>query len=157
MVPDPKALEVAYAALAKKDLFEAEIRALLIRKAFGEEVVEAVLLRLRERKLVDDARTAAKLAALRTGKRAVGVEKLRALLLQRGVSESDVDHLMPEREPESDLDAAMAALMARFKPGSVPSPAQAGRFLAGRGFGEETVQSCLEAFFQGVPESMGSE
>ena len=137
---DPLALALEF--LRVRERFEAEIRAHLTSK--GVEVgVDEALVHLRQRRIVDDRRLIQSLIARNSGKRAVGIEKLRAELLRRGAPEEEVESLLAELGEQGEIVDAL--LDKKLRPGD--SRAKAGRFLFSRGFSEETVEDSLNRRF----------
>src|SRR4051794_13706955 len=78
--PFKAALQLAYGQLATRDRFSSEVRAHLLAKGFDEVVAENVVQFLTERKLLNDDKTTQHLIENKSGKRSVGIEKLRAEL-----------------------------------------------------------------------------
>lgn len=131
--------------LADRDRFSPELRAWLMGKGVSEQVAEAVLDHLRKRRFLDDDRAAEAIVRHAAGKRAKGRERLRAELLRMGADAETADRALESRTEEAELLEALEALRARrFGPGE---RARAARFLAGRGFGEETIRAALEERF----------
>lgn len=140
------ALEAALKALHTSDRFESEIRSLLDRKGFEAKDIQAVVEHLIRRKLIDDTRTTLNLIERKTGRRAVGIEKLRAELLSRGAPEEIVTECLAALPREDQRQAMLDALSSKYKP--TDSRAKGARFLIGRGFGEDEIENALDDFFQ---------
>ncbi|MCX7800545.1 MAG: RecX family transcriptional regulator [Fimbriimonadales bacterium] len=131
--------------LAARDRFAPELRAWLVGKGVSEQVADAVLDHLRRRRFVDDDRAAEGVVRAASGKRAKGRERLRADLLRRGADADTADRALGGRTDEEELQTALGCLEARrFGPGD---RAKAARFLAGRGFEEETIRRAIEERF----------
>jgi SOS response regulatory protein OraA/RecX len=81
-----------------------------------------------------------------TGKRAAGIEKLRAELERRGAPENIVEECLAELSPDDQKQGMLDALSAKFKP--TDDRARAGRFLLSRGFAEDEIESALDDFFR---------
>src|SRR5471030_73987 len=79
------ALELALRKLKQKDRYEAEVRGFL--GEFDSNTVECVIRFLKDRRIIDDSKTTQNLIERQSGTRAVGLEKLRAELLERGAPE----------------------------------------------------------------------
>ncbi|HVT14190.1 MAG TPA: RecX family transcriptional regulator [Fimbriimonadaceae bacterium] len=153
MKPDPSppasfdasgraALLDAFRFLKARDRMETEVRAHLHGKGHDAEAIQSVVKFLIERKLLDDEKTIQSLIERNSGKRAVGIERLKAELERLGAPEESIERYLAEGPNESDL--ALKALRAKYK--AETSRAKAGRFLYGRGFSEEAVESALDAF-----------
>ena len=139
----PDALQAALARLRSRERFSGEVQAWLLEKGFESEVVERVLSHLVSRRLLSDERALAAFAARRSGKRSVGPEILRAELLMHGAPEALIESHLTQQFP-GETEAALEALVSSRKN---MNRAQAGRFLIGRGFSEETVESVLSRRF----------
>jgi SOS response regulatory protein OraA/RecX len=137
------ALKAALAFLKSRDRFAAEIRAHLLAKGFDEAIAEEAVADLIERKLINDCNTAERHIERNSGKRGVGSEKLRAELQKLGAPEDIIAAKLQLLEG-GEAERALQALRAKYKSGA--ERAKAGRFLFGRGFSEETIESVLDAF-----------
>jgi len=140
------ALEAALRSLRASDKFESEIRRHLEGKGFEAKDIQAVVEHLIRRKLIDDRRTTLNLIERKTGKRSVGIEKLRAELLSRGAPEEIVSECLAALPRDEQRQAMLDALSSKFKPAD--SRAKGARFLIGRGFEEDEIESALDDFFQ---------
>ena len=147
-----EALKKALQRLEVSDRFEAEVRKALIR--YPVETVDQVVAYLKEKRLLNDERTLRYTLQGNQGRRAVGAELLRHRLERRGAAEELIcDAVAETRENEANMVGAL--LQGRFrKPGDDDSVkerlairAKAARFLFGRGFGEEVIESALERHF----------
>ncbi len=136
------ALAIALKKLRLKDRYEAEVRAFL--NEFAPETVECVIRFLKDRRIIDDSKTTQTLIERNSGKRSVGIEKLRAELLERGAPEETIDAILGS-DLSSESQRMLDALSARFSPDV--SRAKAARFLYSRGFPEESIEGVLDRFF----------
>ena len=146
MRPDSATLSAAAKFLAHRDRLESEVRRHLVEKGFDASNVESVVQFLIERKLINDNKTTQSLIESRSGKRSVGIEKLRAELERLGAPEDVIESnlaAMSQSEPER----ALAALTPKYKLGA--DRGKAGRFLFSRGFSEEAIETALDAFCDG--------
>ncbi len=137
-----EALKLALKKIGTKDRFESEVHAFLAD--FPSDTSERVIEFLKERRIINDTRTIQNLLERYSGKRSIGIEKLRAELLERGAPEETIEavliqHAHGESQRLSDV------LSAKFKPSD--SRAKAGRFLFSRGFSEDAIESALDRFF----------
>lgn len=130
-----------------RERFETELRGWLASHGFEEDVVEPVIERLKARNLLNDERAAEALIARRSGKRAVGIGKLRDELIANGAEEALAERITPT---ESEAAAAYDLLISK---GKTQSRSRAGRFLAGRGFEEDAIEGALHRAF-GNPEDI---
>ncbi|MGV3616596.1 MAG: hypothetical protein ACO1SV_14805 [Fimbriimonas sp.] len=135
------ALGRALRRLEASDRYESEVRAALSKD--DPEVVERVLDYLRTHRFLNDARTTANAVERNTGRRALGDARMVERLVARGADEAEVAAALAEAEDESvRIDTILTT---KYKP--TDDPAKAGRFLFGRGFSEEAIDSALERYF----------
>jgi SOS response regulatory protein OraA/RecX len=137
------ALKAAFRFLKSRDRFGAEVRTHLIGEGFEEPCVEEVVSYLIERKLINDNKTTQSLIERNSGKRSVGIERLRAELERLGAPEETVEANLAGLG-ESESERALEALRTKYKSGA--DRAKAGRFLYSRGFREEAIEAALEGF-----------
>lgn len=133
-------LKIALERLRFGDKFEAEVRRDLLSRGVTEEVAQAVIFHLRSRKLVSDRRTLEAHLRKRSGRKAIGRDRLRIELLARGAPEELVDDSLGAGKDEAAL--ARAVLDGRFGPSI--DPGRGARFLAGRGFDADTIRAVIE-------------
>jgi SOS response regulatory protein OraA/RecX len=133
-------LATALRWLKNRDYFQEELRKRLLTKDFPAETVDAVLQFLTSRRLLDDQRTIEELMARNSGKKAIGKEKLHALLISRGAPEDIVASALNADE-EANLDAV---LRGKFPP-EAPR-VRAARFLLSRGFDPVAVESAMDRY-----------
>jgi len=108
-----------------------------------EDQADEVIAHLTRRRIIDDRRSIQNLIERYAGRRAVGIEKLRAELTRRGAPEEEVDAALAKvSESDKTLDNLLAM---KLKPGD--GRAKAARFLLSRGFGEEQIESALNRYF----------
>jgi len=146
-VPNPQpnnaALRAALEFLRARDRFVAELRAHLASKRYEAGDVETVVQLLIERRLIEDDRTTRNLIEQRSGKRAIGTGRIRLELESLGADPAAVERYIDEIG-QTESERALDALRAKYKTGA--ERAKAGRFLIGRGFDEDAVESALDAF-----------
>ena len=140
------ALRRALERLRSSDVLEAEIRGSLVRNGFGPETVERVVASLQRQRLLNDTRTINSLVESRTGKRAAGIQKIRAELTKRGAPEDLIEERLAEVSTESQIDSMRALLAAKCKP--TGSRAKGARLLLSRGFTEDEIERVLDEFFR---------
>jgi SOS response regulatory protein OraA/RecX len=127
------ALEKALHRLKTSDRFESEIRSYL--QDTPAEVVDEVVAHLKAKGLLNDSRTAQQVLRKYSGKRALG----RAALVEREVA----DEFLPSESEERER--LWSLLSTRYRPSD--DPMKAGRFLYGRGFRADDIESALEKYF----------
>lgn len=136
------ALLVALEELRKTDRLEAEIAQILSEKGFEEPEIGETLERLKAWRFLDDRRTVdSRVSQLR--RRRIGRARIAHQLLERGAPEQEVTDRLGEFTDDSEIDLAVELLRAKRK----DSPAQAARFLAYRGFDEETIEAAVNRVF----------
>ena len=138
-----EALELALRKIGTRDRFEAEVRSFL--SEFSPDIVERVIQFLKDRRIINDTRTTQNLIERQTGKRLVGIERLRAELLERGAPEETVEAVLSSKSLEGESQRMLDALEAKFSPED--SRAKAARFLFSRGFPEDEIEGVLDRFF----------
>lgn len=115
-------------------------------RGHGPETIDLVVGHLIRRKLIEDRRTTQNLVARMTGRRAAGIEKLRAELLRRGAPEEIIEECLSELSPADQRQSMLDALSAKFKPAD--DRARGARFLLSRGFAEDEIEGPLDEFFR---------
>ncbi len=130
------ALHQAMAWLQGREYFPEELRARLIAAEWPLAEVEAAMELLIEKKLVSEKRALDSVLHARTGKRAVGRAKLQCELERRGAPSVELP------SDEQEIANAVELVNAKYPNGAeVPKMA---RFLASRGFEEETISSVID-------------
>jgi regulatory protein len=109
-----EALELAYRQLGRRDRTIAELRWYLRRRVADHAAVEAAIRELREQGYLDDERYAQRFAEDRRTLDGWGAERIARRLAEAGVAPDIVDALLAEREPEDELEAALAILRRRL-------------------------------------------
>lgn len=145
---DPRVREAlghAMKRLARSDRLAAELAADLGRRGYGESEIGEVLKFLSRNRLIDDTRTIESRIEFRSGRRAVGREKIRAELLRLGAPESSVEERLATISDDDEMTAMLQVLNSRqwHEGGRI----KAARFLLSRGFSEDLVESALNRHF----------
>lgn len=122
-----------------------EVRGRLESKGYGSEAIGVVIEHLIRRKLIDDRHTTQNLVARWSGRRAAGIEKLRAELERRGAPEEIIEGCLDSISPDDQRRQMLEALSAKFKP--TDDRARGARFLLGRGFAEDDIEGPLDEYF----------
>lgn len=132
--PPPDANDVALRALRARDLSVAELEQRLVERGVGEDNAATTIAALVRTGLVDDARLAER-RAIALADRGAGDSlirhRLRALGIDRDLIEDAIAALAPEQE---------RALRIVERRGASPRTA---RYLAGKGFSEESVRDLV--------------
>jgi regulatory protein len=117
--PKVSCRDSALASLGRRGLTRRELRTRLLRKGYGVEEVDGVLLALEGRGLVDDGRTADEHVRSRAS-RGVGKRRVAAELVARGVPEEERERVLSGIDPEAErgrLDVALAKRDRTLPPG----------------------------------------
>lgn len=144
-MPDPQALADALRRLRSRDLSEAEVARFLEGRGHAPEAIAGVLDHLRSKRIVDDRRLALALADLARGRRAWGPARLDEELRRRGIPEDAAAAAREGPETEEPRERLRTLLDARFP--SASDRGRAWRWLVGRGFDPDLVESALESKF----------
>ena len=125
-----------------------EIGKALRRKGYVEPCVRAVVERLRENGLIDDARYAQRMAEVQSN-RPVGVYAFRRKLRAKGISDDDAEEALAAFDDEQQRDAALAAARQLYrKYQDLPereARAKLSQALARRGFGWDAIEGAIDS------------
>ena len=125
-----------------------EIGKALRRKGYVEPCVQAVVERLRENGLIDDARYAQRMAEVQSN-RPVGVYAFRRKLRAKGISDDDAEEALSAFDDEQQRDAALAAARQLYrKYQDLPereARAKLSQALARRGFGWDAIEGAIDS------------
>jgi regulatory protein len=115
-----RALAIAYRYLNARERTQAEMRAHLQGKDIDPRAVERSIQALVEQGHLDEARFARLFVQDKRELDEWGAERIRQVLLSRGVDRDVIEHALAEHEPDADgeIERALAVLRRRF-----PSPA----------------------------------
>lgn len=141
------ALLAALKILKRQDLTIQEVSLRLERK-FEPNVIGEALEFLQTRRILDDVRLARLAVERNEGRRALGDQALRDKLESRGVPSLVIDELFLDVD-QDELSRALVLVDAKFS-GS-QNPGRVARFLAGRGFSEDTIETILDRIPQPEP------
>jgi regulatory protein len=143
--------DAALRFLGPRPRSEREIRDRLARHEFDAHVVDGIIVRLRELRLVDDAAFAAYWVEQRAAHRPRGARLLKQELRNKGVSQDVVAEALPE---DDDADGAYRA--AQRKAMSLRAldertfKQRLGGFLQRRGYGYETMRTVTARLWREV-------
>jgi regulatory protein len=138
------ALKRALRRLETSDRYESEVRSAL--SGYAEPIVDEVVAILKEKRLLNDARTASNALASNSGRRAVGAGRIRERMERRGAPENLVEASVAQ-VAEGDAERAVLLLESKFPERAPEARPRAGRFLFGRGFDEAVVETALNGHF----------
>lgn len=129
---NPEAVDAAVRALSRRDRSEADVRRILERKGVSAADAAAAVDVLRRLGALDDARFAVR-SAESLARRGYGDAAIAARLQQEGVERELAAEAIAALEPEHERATALA----ERRNGGL----RAARWLAGRGFAPETVET----------------
>lgn len=145
------AWEAALTLLEHSDRSAKSLADALRRRGYAEPAVEAVLQRLRETGLIDDARYAKRMAELQS-KTPVGLYAFKRRLRARGISDDDAEEALSRFDADQQRDACLSAAQRLFRKYEALPPregkAKLSQALARRGFPWDAVESALEQLFE---------
>ena len=145
------AYETALTSLDYSARTAKEIADSLRRKGYVQPAVDAVLARLTESGLIDDARYAERMAE-NQAKKPVGLYAFKRKLRAKGISEEDAEDALAAFDDAQQRDACMAAaqkLLRKYE--DLPSRerrAKLSQALARRGFGWDAIEGAVEALVE---------
>ncbi|HSD10365.1 MAG TPA: regulatory protein RecX [Candidatus Binatia bacterium] len=139
-------MDLAFRMLSRRSRSEAEIAAALKLRCASATVVRRVLGRLRGLGYIDDRKLAAECAE-RWKERGFGSLRIQVELRKLAVDERIAESVSPDAREERAL--AHRVLARAFAPDDLTErrgQARAARFLAGRGFAEEVIDSLFDVW-----------
>lgn len=140
--------------LARREHSRLELHRKLVARGHSRELVDQVIEKLQQDKLLDEARFVEQFVGSRVG-RGQGPAKIRAALRQRGVGDSFIDAMLEA----AACDWAALADAARRKRFGADAPHERqererqARFLRSRGFDFEQIRAALESAAESAVES----
>lgn len=142
------AYEAALTSLERCDRTARDLALSLRRRGYVEPAVQAVIERLTENGLIDDARYARRMAQLQSAK-PVGVYAFKRKLRAKGIGEDDAQEALEAFDDGQQQAAARQAAEKLFrKYESLPkreARAKLSQALARRGFGWDAIQCAVDA------------
>ena len=144
---ETKALTTALNFIGYRPRAEEEIRVRLQRDEWSETVIAAVIAKLRDNKLLDDAQFASDWVESRSRSKPRGARLLKQELRYKGVDKEEIDAALPNADEE--IENAIAALgkierkLEKWEKGRERTQ-KAIEMMARRGFGYGTVKTALQ-------------
>lgn len=144
------AYEAALTSLERCDRSARQLSESLRRRGYVDAAVEAVIARLTENRLLDDARYARRMAETQSAK-PVGLYAFKRRLRAKGISDEDAEEALSAFDDDQQRSAAVQAaqkLMRRYE--ALPereARAKLSQALARRGFGWDAIESALDRLF----------
>lgn len=142
---DNKALKKALNWLRQRDFLSAELSFRLLESGIEPDEAFAVVNFLTDRRILDDQRTIENAVARNSGPRAVGNQRLRETLIERGATEDKIDSAFSASAEAVEFDNARTVAEKRKRSGG--ERWQTGRYLESRGFEEHAVEHALDVVF----------
>ena len=134
--------------LARRELSEMQVRTRLTRREYPREHIDAALVRLREERAIDDARTARAIARTAVSTRGHGKRRVRMQMEAAGIDQAIASAAVDEVFNEIDVNALLQAAVTRRlrgRPGVTDAreAARLFRYLIGQGFEADRVMEAL--------------
>jgi regulatory protein len=142
-----QAFALALRWIAARDLTEAQIRDRLTRRGTGQPIVNAVLARLAEDRVVDDRRVAQTVARAARDVKRHGPCRVARDLESRGVAREVVRDVVAETFADADADQLVERALARRLRGPIDTPNEyrrLSRYLARQGFPPDSIVRALD-------------
>ena len=142
-----KAIGYAYRLCGIRPRSEKELKDRLYKKGFGREIVESVLTRLKESKIIDDVNFAELWVESRMRQNPKGKVVLRRELKEKGIADSAIELTLSEKTGNEDAMVKELALERYEKIKTLPREKIKKRlfdFLARRGFDFETIGEVIK-------------
>jgi regulatory protein len=109
-----RAIDLAYRAVARRDLTVAELRTRLERKHVSPEAIEEAVAELEETGFLDDARYARQFAEDKRELDKWGTERIAMDLRRRGVAPQLIDAALLTHDRDSEMRTALLLLRQRY-------------------------------------------
>jgi regulatory protein len=145
------AYEAALSSLDRSARTAHDLSNALRRRAIVQPAIDAVLARLTENGLIDDARYAQRMAELQASK-PVGLYAFRRKLRAKGISDDDAEDALAAFDDDQQRAAALQAakkLIKKYE--ALPereARAKLSQALARRGFAWDAIESAIELLFE---------
>lgn len=145
---ESKAIERCYRFLSIRKRSRQELQGYLSRKGYEEEIVSAVIQKLTEQGMADDADFAASWIQSRQQTKPRSRKQLQQELLKKGLSREDIDDALQFVDDEAEVEAAASVAnkkrrLSRFKDNDVLIS-----YLQTQGFGYQTITAALERLLE---------
>jgi regulatory protein len=140
----------AFAALARREICEAQLRQRLARRGHPEDEIDDALTRLREAGTLDDARTARAFARtetrLRHRSRTWVLRRLQAMGIDRALAEAAAAEVFEDLDEDALLEAALDRRLRSGADSADPAvQRRLHRYLVGQGHAPGRVVAALRA------------
>lgn len=133
---------IAQDILSRRDHSESEVRAKLAKKGIAQQIIDDVIAKLQDARLLDDEVYARRYVESILRTKVVGPKWMRAKLKQRGVEDTLISQTLDDlvtKEVERDLLNTAAETWKRSHAKHADDKQRLMRFLASRGFSEHLI------------------
>lgn len=143
--------EAALTSLDRSARTSHDLAGSLRRRGYVQPTIDAILARLVENGLINDARYATRMAELQSTK-PVGVYAFRRKLRARGISDTDAEEALTAFDDEQQREAALQAARQLYRRyAALPrreARAKLSQALARRGFPWDAIECAIEELFE---------
>jgi regulatory protein len=149
-----RAIDLAYKAVARRDLTVAELRARLERKHVSPEAIADAVAELEETGFLDDARYARQFASDKRELEQWGNERIARDLRRRGIAPTLIDAAVSTHSRDSELRTAILLLEQRY-PTELRDDRERDRawqMLVRRGYESEIAYDAIRAYERAARE-----
>ena len=143
-----RAIDLAYKAVARRDLTVAEMRAGLQRKHVPPEAIDDAIAELEDTGFLDDARYAVQFAEDKRELEQWGRERIARDLQRRGIAPHLIDAAVSNHSRDSELRTALLLLEQRYPtaPSDDRERDRAWQMLVRRGYAPEIAYDAIRAY-----------
>jgi regulatory protein len=143
-----RAIDLAYKAVARRDLTVAELRVRLERKHVPPEAIDDAVAELEETGFLDDARYARQFAEDKRELDQWGTERIASDLRRRGIAPQLIDAAVSTYDRDSELRTALLLLEQRYPraPRDDPERDRAWQMLVRRGYSPDLAYDAIKAW-----------
>src|SRR5215217_1693806 len=140
-----RAIDLAYKAVARRDLTVAELRTRLERKHVPPEAIDEAVAELEETGFLDDARYARQFAEDKRELDQWGTDRIASDLRRRGIAPQLIDAAVSTRDRDSELRTALLLLKQRYQkaPGDDRDRDRAWQVLVRRGYSPDLAYDAI--------------
>jgi regulatory protein len=149
-----RAIDLAYKAVARRDLTVAELRARLERKHVSPEAIDDAVAELEETGFLDDARYARQFAEDKRELDRWGSDRIATDLRRRGIAPQLIDAAVSSHDRDSELRTALLLLRQRYShaPRDDRERDRAWQMLVRRGYTPEIAYDAIRAYERAARE-----
>ena len=143
-----RAIDLAYKAVARRDLTVAELRTRLERKHVPPEAIDDAIAELEETGFLDDARYARQFAEDKRELDQWGTDRIQTDLRRRGIAPQLIDAAVSTHDRDSELRTALLLLRRRYShaPRDDRERDRAWQMLVRRGYSPEIGYDAIKAW-----------